>query len=172
MGPHSGRANLTTNEAAEDNMDERDAVDLAADWADINQGLRKDLGHQLHTQWIKPIQLGKFTRDTGILELYLPTEFAANWVRDRYHDRLSLAWKIASNKVRHVEVKVHPGRRRIADIDLKGQDGYGHLAANDGSMAMESIGEDGFTASIGLDPSQTFASFVTGTTKRLSGKSI
>ncbi len=168
MGPNSGRANSAKDEVVKDNMEERDAVDLAADWADINQGLRKDLGHQLHTQWIKPIQLGKFSRETGVLELYLPTEFAANWVNDRYADRLSLAWKIASNKVREVNIMVHPGRRRIADIDLKNHDGFGHHAANDGTMAMESIGDDGFTASIGLDPSQTFAAFVTGTTNILA----
>ena len=29
-----------------------EAVNLAADWADISQGLRKDLGQQLHSQWI------------------------------------------------------------------------------------------------------------------------
>ena len=39
-------------------MEEQEALDLAADWADISQGLRKDLGQQLHSQWIKPIQLG------------------------------------------------------------------------------------------------------------------
>ena len=77
-------------------MEDLEAVNLAADWADISQGLRKDLGHQLHSQWIKPIQVGGFTDDTGTLELYLPTDFSANWVKDRFHDRLSLAWKIAA----------------------------------------------------------------------------
>jgi chromosomal replication initiator protein len=35
-----------------DGMEDLEAVNLAADWADISQGLRKDLGHQLHSQWI------------------------------------------------------------------------------------------------------------------------
>lgn len=157
-------------------MEDTEAVDLAADWADISQGLRKDLGHQLFTQWIKPIQLGKMCKETGTLELFLPTEFSANWVQDRYSDRLSLAWKIARGEVRHVKIAVHPGRRKIADFDLGGDlggkrrshDGFGHRAANDAAMAMESIGDDGFTASVGLDPSQTFAAFVTGTTNVLA----
>ncbi|MGD9664937.1 MAG: chromosomal replication initiator protein DnaA, partial [Novosphingobium sp.] len=38
-----------------DELEDQDAVNLAADWADISQGLRKDLGHQLFTQWNKPI---------------------------------------------------------------------------------------------------------------------
>ena len=80
--------------------DDQEALDLAADWADISQGLRKDLGHQLHSQWIKPIQLGTFCKETGTLDLFLPTEFSANWVTDRFADRLSLAWKIARSEVR------------------------------------------------------------------------
>ena len=152
-------------------MEDQDAVDLAADWADISQGLRKDLGHQLFSQWIRPIQLGSFEKDSGTLHLFLPTEFSANWVQDRFADRLSLAWKIARSEVRNVKIQVHPGRRKLADLDFKGEDGFGHRAANDGSLAaraMESIGEDGFTSSVGLDPSLTFAAFVTGTTNVLA----
>ena len=47
MGPHGGRNQLARQEGAEDKMEEQEAIDLAADWADISQGLRKDLGHQL-----------------------------------------------------------------------------------------------------------------------------
>jgi chromosomal replication initiator protein len=155
-------------------VEEQEAIDLAADWADISQGLRKDLGHQLFSQWIRPIQLGSFCKDTGTLHLFLPTEFSANWVQDRFADRLSLAWKIARSEVRNVKIAVHPGRRKLADLDLRGEDGFGHRAANDGSngalskLAMESIGEDGFTSSVGLDPSLTFAAFVAGATNVLA----
>jgi chromosomal replication initiator protein len=144
-------------------MEDLEAVNLAADWADISQGLRKDLGHQLHSQWIKPIQLGGFAEDTGTLELYLPTDFSANWVNDRFHDRLSLAWKIARSEVRHVKIAVHPGRRKLPELTL----GDGRRPANDGDTSMiavaaGTIGERGFTSSVGLDPSLTFAAFVTG----------
>ncbi len=153
-------------------MEDQEAVDLAADWADISQGLRKDLGHQLYTQWIRPIQLGSFCKESGTLHLFLPTEFSANWVQDRFADRLSLAWKIARSEVRNVKIAVHPGRRKIADLELRGDDGFGHRAANDGfagrGRGMESIGDDGFTSSVGLDPSLTFAAFVTGTTNVLA----
>lgn len=88
--------------------EDQDALDLAADWADISQGLKKDLGPQLHTQWIKPIQLGSFCKETGTLDLFLPTEFSANWVADRFADRLSLAWKIARAEVRQVRITAHP----------------------------------------------------------------
>jgi len=160
-------------------MEDRDAVDLAADWSDIIQGLKKDLGPQIYAQWIRPIQVGKFCKQTGTLELFLPTEFSANWVQDRFHDRLSLAWKIARNEVKAVKIAVHPGRRKLVDLDLQGDDGFGHHAANDrpsgargvsqsGARAMESIGEDGFTSSVGLDPALTFAAFITGTSNVLA----
>lgn len=80
---HAGRNDCNNGQ------DDTDAVNLAADWADISQGLRKDLGQQLHAQWIRPIQIGGFCPETGTLELHLPTEFSANWVQDRFHDRLS-----------------------------------------------------------------------------------
>src|SRR6478752_2076146 len=163
MGPHGDRSGSSKRNKGEGEMSEdQEALDLAADWADISQGLRKDLGQQLHSQWIRPIQVGSFCKETGTLDLFLPTEFSANWVADRFADRLSLAWKIARSEVRNVRIAVHPGRRKIADLDFRGEDGFGHRAANDGphggkpggsiagALAMESIGDDGFTPSVGL----------------------
>lgn len=156
-------------------MEEQEALDLAADWADISQGLRKDLGQQLHSQWIKPIQLGAFCKETGTLDLYLPTEFSANWVADRFADRLSLAWKIARPDVRTVRIAVLPGRRAMPGLRLGREDG--RRAANDGAplsqpgdalgMGAAELGGLG-QAPIGLDPSLTFASFVTGTANVLA----
>ena len=160
--------------------EDQDALDLAADWADISLGLRKDLGHQLHSQWIKPVTVGSFCKDTGTLDLFLPTEFSANWVADRFADRLSLAWKIARTEVRHVRISVHPGRRGMPDLRL----GDARRAANDGASSLSltpqsnqlsmtsgdfgGIGTDTIgLGTMGLDPSLTFATFVTGTSNVL-----
>jgi len=145
-------------------MEDLEAVNLAADWADISQGLRKDLGHQLHSQWIKPIQVGGIDKSTGTLDLFLPTEFSANWVNDRFADRLSLAWKIARSEVRTVRIGVHPGRRHVADLRLHSD---GRRPANDGDHSMmaisaDTLGDAGFTSSVGLDPLLTFVAFITG----------
>ena len=154
-----------TKKAQDDFMEDLEAVNLAADWADISQGLRKDLGHQLHSQWIKPIQVGGIEKDTGTLDLFLPTEFSANWVKDRFADRLSLAWKIARSEVRDVRIQVHPGRRQVTDLRLHSD---GRRPANDGAdtsmmaIGADTLGDTGFTSSVGLDPSLTFAAFITG----------
>ncbi|WP_228241814.1 chromosomal replication initiator protein DnaA [Porphyrobacter sp. GA68] len=144
--------------------DAADAESLAADWADISLGLRKDLGQQLHAQWIKPIQIGGFCRETGTLELYLPTDFSANWVQDRFHDRLSLAWKIARGEVRHVKIGVHPKRRQMAELQLASTTPGSDTAPRDLRVVpiRGTAGESAFNFAIGLDPSLTFAAFVTG----------
>lgn len=150
-------------------MEDLEAVNLAADWSDISQGLRKDLGHQLHSQWIRPIQVGGFCEETGTLDLFLPTEFSANWVQDRFADRLSLAWKIARGNVRNVRIGVHPGRRHLAGLSFDAEAAGGaRQAANDTgrggviAIAQDTMGPAGFVSSVGLDPSLTFAAFVTG----------
>ncbi len=165
------RVTVEKRKAAEGrDVEDQEAVNLAADWSDISQGLRKDLGHQLHTQWIKPIQLGTFCNETGTLDLFLPTDFSANWVADRFADRLSLAWKIARSEVKHVRIAVHPGRRQMQELRMRGDGGMdmSRHPANDGtnsgalSLSADTIGALGFTSSVGLDPSLTFPAFVTG----------
>ena len=148
-------------------VEDQDALDLAADWADISQGLKKDLGPQLHSQWIKPIQLGSFCKETGTLDLFLPTEFSANWVADRFADRLSLAWKIARTEVSQVRIAVHPRRRTMPELRLGSMAandmGAGHAAQRLAAMPMSA------DASVtGLDPSLTFAEFVSGTSNVLA----
>ncbi|ANU06329.1 chromosomal replication initiator protein DnaA [Paraurantiacibacter namhicola] len=166
---HLNRVGKSVRDTDALSKEEQEALDLAADWSDISVGLRKDLGQQLHSQWIKPIQVGNFCKETGTLDLFLPTEFSANWVNDRFQDRLSLAWKIARSEVRHVRISVHPGRRKLGDLNLR-PDG-GKRAANDAAYAtlsMGAMGEDSLSSSVGLDPSQTFGAFVTGTTNVLA----
>ena len=152
-------------------IEDQEALDLAADWADISQGLKKDLGPQLHSQWIKPIQVGQFCKETGTLDLFLPTEFSANWVADRFADRLSLAWKIARSEVRQVRITVHPRRRAMPELRMGG------VVANDtGPMApmQRSSGSahamplSADAAVSGLDPSLTFAEFVSGSANVLA----
>jgi len=139
-------------------VDDSEAVGLAADWSDISQGLKKDLGPQLHSQWIKPIQVGGFCKETGTLDLFLPTEFSANWVSDRFADRLSLAWKIARSEVRQVRISVHPRRRAMPDLRLPGETPSIAPRAPAPISAVEALSG----AQSGLDPSLTFAEFVSG----------
>ncbi len=176
MGGSQGKPSASGMSDEERLRAEQEALDLAADWADISQGLRKDLGQQLHSQWIKPIQLGSFAKDSGTLDLFLPTEFSANWVADRFADRLSLAWKIARPDIRNVRISVSPGRRAPAGLRFGNGDGTrrngadASVAAQPGDalgMGAAELGALG-QGSIGLDPSLTFTTFVTGSANVLA----
>lgn len=156
----------STNKKGRDStmIEDQDALDLAADWADISQGLKKDLGPQLHAQWIKPIQLGSFCKETGTLDLFLPTEFSANWVADRFADRLSLAWKIARSEVRQVRITVHPRRRSLPELRVGAEAAVQQRIT--AHLPSSPIMSD--TALSGLDPSLTFAEFVSGSANVLA----
>ncbi len=152
FGSLTGR--MPDNEKANEMQeDEREA--LTADWSDICMGLKKDLGQQVFSQWIRPIEVGNFCKETGTLDLFLPTEFSANWVNDRFADRLSLAWKIARSEVRNVRVSVHPGRRKMPELRV-GPAANDHMPQQNPVEAITELG------SAGLDPMLTFTSFVTG----------
>lgn len=165
-GPDAGSAQRRKGDEGE-MFEDQEALDLAADWADISQGLKKDLGPQLHSQWIKPIQLGSFCKDTGTLDLFLPTEFSANWVADRFADRLSLAWKIARSEVRQVRITVHPRRRALPELRLNGDGAALGSAGQPVPSAPMTPGMAEAMAS-GLDASLTFAEFVTGSANVLA----
>ena len=92
------------------------STDLETIWLEICAGLRRDLGAQIFGQWIKPIKLSVFDSNTGILHLELPSEFAATWVRDRYADRLLLAWKAHHPAVHDLAFQAQSGAAKIAQI--------------------------------------------------------
>ena len=90
--------------------------DLETVWLKICAGMRRDLGAQIFGQWIKPIKLSVFDSETGLLQLELPSEFAATWVRDRYAERLLLAWKAHHAAVTDLAFQAQSGTAKIAQI--------------------------------------------------------
>ena len=160
----------------EPNDEERAAIWMA-DWEDISSGLKKDLGAQIHAQWIRPIRPGNFNEEDGTLELYLPSDFSANWVRDRFADRLALAWKISRPEVKNLKIVTAP-RFGVRNND-KTSDNITLLPSsamrNAGPAMTSPVSGTGRTTydsqmrdENGLDPSQDFASFVTGQTNILA----
>jgi chromosomal replication initiator protein len=77
---------------------------LEAAWESIRAGLRRDLGARTFDGWLKPAALGLFNPDSGALELVMPSQFMADWVRSHFGDRLALAWKTVLPIVREVSV--------------------------------------------------------------------
>ena len=88
------------------------AAPLEAAWESIRSGLRRDLGARTFDGWLKPAALGTFDPDAGALELLMPSQFMADWVRSHFGDRLALAWRTVLPIVR--EVRAHPVRHELA----------------------------------------------------------
>ena len=80
------------------------AAPLEAAWESIRSGLRRDLGARTFDGWLKPAGLGAFDPDSGTLDIAMPSQFMADWVRSHFGDRLMLAWKSALPIVREVRI--------------------------------------------------------------------
>ena len=126
--------------------------DLESAWLKICAGLRRDLGAQIFGQWIKPIKLSGFDSDAGVLDLELPSEFAATWVRDRYADRLLLAWKAHYPAVANLTFESQSGAAKIAQLSQNGSS----TSKTTGAAPSES------KFRLDLDPRMTFGQFIAG----------
>src|SRR5919112_3247049 len=92
------------------------AAPLEAAWDSIRTGLRRDLGARTFDGWLKPAMLGGLDPDTGTLDLVMPSQFMADWVRSHFGDRLSLAWKTTLPLVREVRIVAAPDAPKPAPL--------------------------------------------------------
>ena len=69
------------------------AAPLVAAWESIRTGLRRDCGARTFDGWLKPATLGEFDAESGALDIVMPSQFMADWVRSHFGDRLGLAWR-------------------------------------------------------------------------------
>jgi chromosomal replication initiator protein len=84
--------------------DSKVVAPLEAAWESIRTGLRRDLGARTFDGWLKPALLGDFDPDSGSLDLLMPSQFMADWVRSHFGERLALAWKTTLPLVRDVRI--------------------------------------------------------------------
>ncbi|MGI8705732.1 MAG: chromosomal replication initiator protein DnaA [Sphingomicrobium sp.] len=125
------------------------AAPLEAAWESIRTGLRRDLGARTFDGWLKPAGLGALDPDTGTLEVVMPSQFMADWVRSHFGERLALAWKTTLPIVRDVKIVAAAGAPRPAPL-----------------LILEDIPTPGSVerdpAAPNFDPRYRFESFVVG----------
>jgi chromosomal replication initiator protein len=92
------------------------ASPLCAAWETIRTGLRRDCGARTFDGWLKPAELGSFDPDCGSLDLVMPSQFMADWVRSHFAERLALAWKTTLPIVREVRIVACEGGPRPAPL--------------------------------------------------------
>ena len=130
-----------------------DSSPLSAAWAAIRTGLRRDCGARTFDGWLKPAELGAFDPDSGCLELIMPSQFMADWVRSHFGERLQLAWRTTLPVVREVRVIACEGGPRPAPL----------LILDPEPLPVESAAAAALAhARPAFDPRYSFQSFVVG----------
>ena len=84
--------------------DSKVVAPLEAAWESIRSGLRRDLGARAFDGWLKPATIGGLDPDGGTLDIIMPSQFMADWVRSHFGERLALAWKTTLPIVRDVRI--------------------------------------------------------------------
>lgn len=81
------------------------ASQMPALWDNVAAGLRHDLGARTFDHWLKSVTFRDYCADSGVVTLLAPSSFAANWVNERFADRLLMAWRQHWPQVRAVAVQ-------------------------------------------------------------------
>ncbi|TXC64347.1 chromosomal replication initiator protein DnaA [Sphingosinicella ginsenosidimutans] len=132
-------------------MTSTNADPIAAAWESIRAGLRRDCGARTFDGWLRPIALGGFDADAGVLRLELPSQFMADWVQTHFAERLALAWRAALPAVRRIVVGVGASApRTAAEVEIPAPVAAPPSSADNGLYA------------VALEPRYVFGNFVVG----------
>jgi chromosomal replication initiator protein len=95
---------------------EAGASDAATLWPQVADGLRRDLGARTFDHWLRPVKFLDYCAASGVVTLAAPTSFAANWIAERFADRLLLAWRQYLPAVGSIRVRAdrQPARAPLA----------------------------------------------------------
>ncbi|MCI4588491.1 chromosomal replication initiator protein DnaA [Sphingobium sp. BYY-5] len=137
-------------------MEVQDVSGLESAWTAIRAGLRRDLGARLFDQWLKPARLGDYCPDSQTLDLFVATDFSANFVSGHFGDRLRMAWRSAGAAVREVRVRRAPDATGPRLLEVASVESVEEVAPFVSPVASN------------FHPRHGFADFVVGETNRLA----
>jgi chromosomal replication initiator protein len=129
---------------------------LGDQWTEVAATLRRDLGARTFDHWLKPLRMADWCGDTGTLAMTATTRFSANWINDRFAERLLLAWRLHCPDVRRVDVQADSARGEAVRIDVAAEPkSVAALARDDGRREAQADG-----ARPAFDARQSFDRFV------------
>ncbi|WP_432769160.1 MAG: chromosomal replication initiator protein DnaA [Sphingopyxis sp.] len=79
--------------------------DAAALWPRVAEGLRRDLGARTFDHWLRPVHFADYCTLSGVVTLETQSRFSANWINERFGERIELAWRHHLADVRSVIVR-------------------------------------------------------------------
>lgn len=80
-------------------------VSVESAWTAIRASLRKSVGPRTFDGWIKPLTLGGFDAESGLLRLKATSSFTADWVDTHFREHLLQAWRAMLPGVRQLLVE-------------------------------------------------------------------
>lgn len=89
-------------------LETSETAGLGQAWERIRGGMRRDLGGKLFDQWLRSARVGEYCDLSRTLEIWLPSDFSANFVAANFQDRLRLAWRSANIGVDDVRIMRGP----------------------------------------------------------------
>ena len=125
---------------------------LDAAWETIRLGLRRDCGARTFDGWLKPAELGAFDPELGSLDLVMPSQFMADWVRGHFGERIQLAWKTTLPIVREVRIVACEGGPKPAPL----------LVLDDEPTPAARVAAASAHPRPNFDPRYSFLSFIVG----------
>ncbi len=146
-------------------------TDVKTRWDRVAQRLRAELGEDLYTSWFARMEIEEF--DQGRLIVSVPTRFLKSWIETHYVSKL---YKISEAELGrfdtiHVRVRMRGGvPQRPAGDDHAQSAAPQSIAAAPPQPAVIAAAQAAASADRGPqpDPSQTFETFVVGSSNQLA----
>lgn len=127
--------------------------DLAAIWAAVSLGLRRDIGPRTFDHWLKHVSPVEFDPESGVLTLRSPSAFTAESIEKRFLDRLQLAWQRALPSLRSIRISAQSRPASVsAPMPISASAVAAAASANPPRLGQAPV----------LDPKFTFDSFIQG----------
>ena len=77
---------------------------LAAQWDRVRDRLKADVGEVEYRTWLRQMTMAGLDGDE--VTIHLPTRFLRDWVRSHYADKLAAFWRMESENVQRVDLRV------------------------------------------------------------------
>jgi chromosomal replication initiator protein len=131
--------------------------DIDAQWSEISEQLRAEIGEAAFQSWIKPISVRD--QEGGAVKITVPTRFMRDWVAAHYVDRLTDLWSQRDSGVTGVEINVQPDRYAQATAEISETDTVPQRRSNGADQESAPRRDD---ISAPLDSRYMFDRFVVG----------
>lgn len=151
------------------------------EWGQICNQLKDEVGEKAFDSWLKPLSVGSFAN--GVMNICVPTRFMRNWVITNYSDRIHKIWEKKNPAIKSINFVVQASedptfighnsscRSLLKKIATSPAPQSLYQAAESPTVAeveYSTVGDNGQSLSVPLNPQYTFDNFVVGKTNEFA----